>query len=303
MLTKRNEKKRIVPESGIALAASHLRRSGQKQRRERSPMRVMKSLAQFCTAAAFLGAIATGLPQPAAADALLDIQKAGVIKIAVPQDFAPFGSAGPDLKPVGYDIDMANHIAKEMGVRVEIVAVTSANRIPYLQTKKVDLVISSLGKNPDREKVIDFTAAYAPFFNGIFAPADVTVSKVEDLSGMTVGVTRGSVEDLELSKVAPADAVIKRYEDNNGTISAFLSGQVDVIASGNVVAAAILARNPPKRPEIKFLIKNSPCYVGLNKDEPMLLAKVNEIIATAKTDGTLNAIAQKWLAADLPADL
>ena len=89
----------------------------------------------------------------------------------------------------------------------------------------------------------------------------------------------------------------------NGTISSFLSGQVDVIASGNVVAAAILARNPPKRPEIKFLIKNSPCYVGLNKDEPMLLAKVNEIIATAKSDGSLNAIAQQWLGADLPADL
>ncbi len=48
-----------------------------------------------------------------------------------------------------------------------------------------------------------------------------------------------------------------------------------MIASGNVVAAAILARNPPKRPEIKFLIKNSPCYVGLNKDEPQLLEKVN----------------------------
>ena len=107
-------------------------------------------------------------------------------------------------------------------------------------------------------------------------PTTSRSAKVEDLSGKTVGVTRGSVEDLELTKIAPADATIKRYEDNNGTISAFLSGQVDVIASGNVVAAAILARNPPKRPEIKFLIKNSPCYVGLNKDEPMLLAKVND---------------------------
>ena len=103
--------------------------------------------------------------------------------------------------------------------------------------------------------------------------------------------------------MAPADATIKRYEDNNGTISAFLSGQVDVIASGNVVAAAILARNPPKRPEIKFLIKNSPCYVGLNKGEPQLLEAVNGIIAAAKADGTLNAIAQKWLGTDLPADI
>ncbi len=259
---------------------------------------------QHFFAGAFVAAftLAAG-PIAAHAEALDDIMSSGVLKVAVPQDFPPFGSVGSDMAPVGYDIDVAGLIAAKLGVDLELVPVTSANRIPYLQTKKVDLVISSLGKNPDREKVIDFTAAYAPFFNGVFAPADVAVAKVEDLAGMTVGVTRGSVEDLELSAIAPGDAVIKRYEDNNGTISAFLSGQVDVIASGNVVAAAILARNPPKRPEIKFLIKNSPCYVGLNKDEPKLLEKVNAILAAAKADGELNAIAQKWLGTDLPADI
>ncbi len=252
-------------------------------------------------AAGLAGLIVSSLP--AQADALDDILKVGVIKIAVPQDFPPFGSVGPDLKPVGYDIDVANLIAQKLGVKAELVPVTSANRIPYLQTKKVDLVISTLGKNPEREKVIDFSVAYAPFFNGVFGPADLKVSKPEDLAGLTVGVTRGSIEDLELTKIAPPTADIKRYEDNNATISAFLSGQVKVVATGNVVAAAILARNPPKKPEVKFLIKNSPCYVGLNKDEPKLLEKVNAILTAARTDGALNAISQKWLGAPLPADL
>ena len=242
-------------------------------------------------------------PHAGRADSLDDIMKSGVLKVAVPQDFPPFGSVGPDLKPVGYDIDTANLIGKKLGVKVDLVPVTSANRIAYLQTKKVDLVISSLGKSPDREKVIDFSEAYAPFFNGVFGPAEVKVSKVEDLAGMTVGVTRGAVEDLELSRIAPTTATIKRYEDNNGTISAFLAGQVQVIATGNVVAAAILARNPPKKPETKFLIKNSPCFVGLNKDEPKLLQKVNAIIAEARKDGSLNAISMKWLGAPLPATL
>ena len=252
-------------------------------------------------ALAALAAFSLALPVAARADALADVKKAGVLKVAVPQDFPPFGTVGSDLKPQGYDIDMAELLAKELGVKVELVPVTSANRIPYLTTKKVDLVISSLGKSPDREKVIDFAAAYAPFFNGVFGPADQKVTKIEDLAGKTLGVTRGAVEDLEISKIAPASATLKRYEDNNGTISAFLSGQVQLVATGNVVAAAILAKNPPKRPEVKFLIKDSPCYVGLNKGEPALLAAVNAAVAKAKKDGRLDAIAKKWLGAALPA--
>jgi polar amino acid transport system substrate-binding protein len=188
-------------------------------------------------------------------------------------------------------------------VKVELVPVSSTNRLPYLQTKKVDLVISSMGKNAEREKAIDFSTAYAPFFNGVFGPADIKVSTAADLAGKTIGVTRGAVEDIALTKVAPPDATIKRYEDNNGTITAFLSGQVQLIATGNVVAAAILAKHPPKNPETKFLIQDSPCFIGMNKDEPQLQAKIDAILATAKKDGSLNAISRKWLGADLPPGL
>src|SRR6202000_1775831 len=200
----------------------------------------------------------------------------------------PFGSVGADMKPIGYDIDMASMIAKELGVKLELVPVNSANRIPYLTTHKVDLVISSLGKTPEREKVLDFSSPYAPYFNGVFGTADQKVAKADDLAGKTIGVTRGTLEDLELTKMVPASTTIKRFEDNNGTISAFLSGQVTLGGIGNVVAAFIIARNPPKKPETKFLIKDSPCFVGMNKGETALMAAVNAAIAKAKAAGQLN---------------
>lgn len=250
-------------------------------------------------AAAFALATAA-LTTPAHADALDSIMAAKVIKVAVPQDFAPFGSAGLDLKPQGYDIDMANLIGKALGVKVDIIAVTSANRIPYLQTKKADIVISSLGKNAEREKVIDFSVAYAPFFSGVFGTKEIKLASADELKGKTIGATRGAIEEQELTKLAPADTTIKRFEDNNATIAAFVSGQVDLIATGNTVAAAIAEKVPARAPALKFVIKDSPCFIGLNKEEPKLLAKLNEIIAQAKTSGDIAKLSEKWLKAPLP---
>ncbi|WP_250526142.1 transporter substrate-binding domain-containing protein [Caballeronia sp. GAWG2-1] len=267
-------------------------------------MHIKLALARRRTAfAALLAAPLLALtPLAAHADALDNIAKSGTLRVAVPEDYPPFGFVGADMKPQGYDVDTAALLAKALNVKLELVPVNSANRIPYLTTNKVDLVISSLGKTPEREKVLDFSAPYAPYYQGVFGPADIKVTGPADLTGKTVGATRGALEEIALSQMAP-NATIKRFEDNNATISAFLSGQVQLIAAGNIVAAAIIAKNPPRRPEPKFVIKDSPCFVGLNRNEPKLLAKVNDAIAQAKKDGTLGAMSKKWFGQPLPASL
>jgi len=235
--------------------------------------------------------------------ALDDIMKAKVLKVAVQTDSAPYGFVGTDLKPIGLDIEMANYIGKKLGVAVELVTVVSASRIPALQTHKADLVIATLGKNPDREKVIDFTAAYSPFFQAVFGPKTVTIKGFADLAGKTVGATRGAMEDQELSKLAPAGTDIKRFEDNNATVAAFASGQVQFVALGASVAANMMTKNPQLAAEYKLLIKESPNYIGVAKGEDKLKAKVNEILAAAKKSGDLDALSKKWLgrpAGDLP---
>ena len=239
----------------------------------------------------------------ARADTLGDIMKSGTVRIAVPQDFPPFGSVGADMQPEGYDIDMAKLVAAKLGVRLVLVPVSSENRLPYLQTGKVDLIISSLGKSPARAKVIDFSDAYAPFFSGVFGPPGIHVTDAADLAGKSIGVTRGAIEDLVLSKVAPSSTVITRYGDNQSTISAFLSGQTQLIATASAVASTIAMRHPPRMPDLKFKLIDSPCYIGLNKNQPALLAKVNAIIVGAKKDGSLNAISLKWLGTPLPTTL
>ncbi|MDO9436350.1 transporter substrate-binding domain-containing protein [Hydrogenophaga sp.] len=227
--------------------------------------------------------------------ALDNVMKAKLIRIAIPTDFPPYGFVGIDLKPQGLDIDTANYIGAKLGVKVELVPVTSTNRIAYLQTKKADLVISTLGKNPEREAVIDFTSAYSPFFQAVFASKSMKVASFADLAGKSVAVTRGAIEDQELSKVAPPTADIKRFEDNNATVSAFVSGQTQLIATGASVAGNMMTRNPQLGAEYKLLLKDSPNFIGVGKGENALRLKVNEILAAAKKSGDLDTMAKKWL--------
>ena len=227
--------------------------------------------------------------------ALDTITKSKTIKIAIPTDYPPYGFVGPDMAPQGLDVAVAQLIAAKLGVKAELVPVTSANRIPYLQTKKADLVISTLGKNAEREKVINFSAAYAPFYQAVFAAKSLTIKSWADLGGKTVAVTRGAMEDQELAKVAPATLEYRRFEDNNATIAAFAAGQTQLLATSAAVAGNLMQRNPGLNTEYKLLLKDSPCFVGVAKGEDALLAKVNEIILAAKAAGELEALSKKWL--------
>lgn len=263
----------------------------------------MKATKRNFTLGLLSAAMVAATGTASAQSALDDVMKAKKITIAIPTDFPPYGFVSTDLKPQGLDIDMANYIAAKMGVAIALEPVTSANRIAYLQTRKADLVISTLGKNPDREKVIDFTAAYSPFFQAVFAAKTLSVKSYADLAGKSVAVTRGAIEDQELTKLAPPTADIKRFEDNNATVAAFVAGQTQVIATGASVAGNMMFKNPQLGAEFKLLLKDSPNFIGVGKGEDKLRLKVNEIIADAKKSGDLDRMAVKWLgrpAGDLP---
>ncbi|WP_027800091.1 transporter substrate-binding domain-containing protein [Paraburkholderia dilworthii] len=262
-----------------------------------------RAFATLAAAFAFTGAAALSAFSPAAhADALDNIAKSGTVRIGVFMDYPPFGSIGPDMKPMGYDIDVANLIGRALNAKVELVQVTGDNRMAYLADRKADMLLS-VGQTPEREKVIDFSQPYAPYYLAVFGPKALPVKNAADLAGKSISVARGTLEDLSVTKIAPPSANIKRFDDPNGAISAFLSGQVQLMVVGNDVGATILARHPANDPEQKFSLFSSPDHVGLNKNEPRLKQKVDETIAKARKDGTMNAISQKWLRTPLPADL
>ena len=195
---------------------------------------------------------------------------------------------------------MANLVAKDLGVKLELVPITSKQRIPYLSSGKVDLVISSMGANPSRAKSIWFSSAYAPFFSGVFASEDIAISSPADLAGKTIGVTGGTIEDLELSKVLPEGAKMIRFGDNAATISAYVAKQVQVLVTGNTVAAKVGKDNPEMKLETKFIVRQSPAFIGVRAGEINMLQWVNVFVLHKKLGGDLNELSVKWLGQKLP---
>ncbi|WP_108260452.1 transporter substrate-binding domain-containing protein [Mangrovicoccus ximenensis] len=256
------------------------------------------SLIRSAVLAAAAGLAAFG----AQAGTLDDIRERGAIRVGLPSDSPPFGMKAPDGSLVGYDVEMAQLIADDLGVELEVTNAVGGNRVPLLTSGRVDIVISSFGKNAERDEVIDFSEQYAPFYNGVFGPADVEVDGPEDLAGYSVGVTKGTIEDLELTEKVGEDVTITRFESGASGFSAYFSGAVDFFATGNVTAAALM-ENPSLPREIvpKFLINSSPCYIGVREGDQEMADYLNGVIAEAKADGRLNEISKRWMKAELPA--
>ena len=245
------------------------------------------------------GLMVGAMASTAAAQTVDSIKAAGTLKIGMLVDFPPFGIMNTSNEPDGYDADVAKLLGKEWGVKVQIVPVTGPNRIPYLQSNQIDLLVASLGITEERAKTVDFSQAYAGISIGVFGATGTKVSKPEDLSGKTIGVARASTQDTGVTKVAPADAKIQRFDDDATAVQALLSGQVQLIGVSNVVAAQI-EKAAPGRFDQKIQLSQQVQGIAVRKGSTELLAAVNAFIDKAKSSGELNKIHQKWLGAPLP---
>lgn len=239
----------------------------------------------------------------AKADSLADIQKAGVLKVGVFEDFPPFSSVGGSMDLKGYDIDVAHALADALKVKLDLVGVTGQNRIPYLTGHRVD-VLMSVGKSAEREKVIAFTQAYAPYYIAVIGPHAMGVATAADLAGKSIAVNRGTLEDTSLTSAAPQTADIRRFDNYSAVIQAFLSGQTQLMAVGNDVGAQVLARHTDIQPEQKFQLLSSPDHLAINKGEPALMKALDDAIGAMGKDHALDKVSVTWLGKPLdPKDL
>lgn len=258
---------------------------------------MFKRVLKIAVAILALGAMSA----PSLAADLQDILSAGKVRIGVPIDVPPFGFVDEDNQPTGLDVDVANLIGEALGVEVELQQITGANRIPYLVTDRLDLVISAMGATPERAQQIAFSSPYSALAIGVFGPDSIDVSAPGDLGDQIIAVARGTTQDLELTAAAP-DANIQRFDDDATAAAAYLSGQADLFATANVVAKDLMDNNPDVQLNPKFILRLSPTHIGIQQGNPELLRWLDTFVFYHLTTGRLSEITEKWLGQPLPED-
>lgn len=246
-------------------------------------------------------ALASTVALPAMAQTVADLKKKGEITIGMLVDFPPYGTTNAQNQPDGYDADVAKLLAKDLGVKANIVPVTGPNRIPFLLTNKVDVLVASLAITPERAKQVDFSTPYAAATIVLYGATKVQLKEAADLKGKRVGVARASTQDVALTAIAPEGTEIRRFDDDASAMQALMSGQVDAIGCSTTVAAQIAKRAPAGTYENKFNLRQQVMGVAMRPGQAELKKTLDEFVERNKKNGELNKLYQKWLGTDFPA--
>jgi len=256
----------------------------------------------FTTTALALGLAATlsAWAPSTQAQTVADIKKKGELTIGMLVDFPPYGTMNSSNQPDGYDADVARLLAKDLGVKLNLMPVTGPNRIPFLLTNKVDLLVASLAITPERAKQVQFSKPYAAASIVLYGDKKASIKAAADLKGKRVGVARASTQDVALTAVAPEGTEIRRFDDDASAMQALMSGQVDAIGCSTTVAAQIHKRAPANAFENKFLIRQQVMGIVMRPGQVEILKTVNDFVDRNTRNGELNKLYRKWLETDLP---
>jgi polar amino acid transport system substrate-binding protein len=250
-------------------------------------------------AQALLALALFGAAQLAAAVTTDEIIKRGKLLVAIDTNNPPWGQMDTAMQPDGIDVAVAKLMAKYLGVQMELVPVTSQNRIPFVVTDKADIVMATLSITPQRALQIWYSIPYA-FQDSVIMVSDKSpIKSFNDLNGKKVSVVRGAIQDALVTKLAPR-AQMQRFDNDASTIQALVTGQVDATATGFLIPAQTTKANPGKTFVTRLKLGTQHIAIGMKKDSPDLLQWTNTFIYHIRANGELAEIVKQYFGMAMP---
>ena len=222
------------------------------------------------------------------------IQKRGELTVGVKFDVPPFGFKNPQSNEVeGFDVDMAKIVAEKLGVEPKFVEAISDNRIPFLQKGEVDLILSTMTINQERDQEIEFSEPYYIARGRILVPSDSDIRGLEDLAGNRVCTALGSTYEETLREEAP-DADLKLVDTYSECLELLQNGAIDAISTDDVILTGMIIQDDTLE-MVGDELTVEPYGAGIKEGEKEFQKFVSDTFAAAEQDGRWEDIYQEWV--------
>ncbi|NDJ58094.1 cystine ABC transporter substrate-binding protein [Enterobacteriaceae bacterium 4M9] len=236
-----------------------------------------------------------------AADNLLNqIKERGTLRVGLEGTYPPFSFQGDDGKLTGFEVEFAQDLAKQLGVKADLKPTKWDGMLASLDAKRVDVVINQVTISDERKKKYDFSTPYT--VSGIQALVkkgnEASVTKPDDLKGKKVGVGLGTnYEQWLRENVQGVD--VRTYDDDPTKYQDLRVGRINVILVDRLAALDLVKKTHDTLAVAGAPFSRLDSGVALRKGNPELLAAIDKAIADMKQDGSLEKISQKWFGADV----
>jgi len=225
------------------------------------------------------------------------IQDRGRLIVGVDQNTLLLGYLNPFNGQIeGFDIDMLRQVAKAIfgdPNAIEVKAISSAQRIPVIQSQSVDIVADAMTINCERAREVAFTTVYYDAGQRIMVPSNSPVRSTRDLAGRKVCATVGSTSIENIRKLAPR-AIPYPVPLRTDCLVALQEGKADAISTDDAILYGFQAQDPYTK-IVGPRFSDEPYGMAINKTHPDLVRFVNGVLAQTRSDGTWASIYQKWL--------
>jgi len=237
-----------------------------------------------------------GLLQPAAADLLDRVKERGKLIVGVSDTTPPFSFKKPGgSEVVGYDLDIVHAVAKRLGLPVETVSVSSAERIPMLQDGKLDFVATSMTRTPERLKEIDFSYIYFVTPHAVIVRKSSGITSVHQLAGKKASSASTSTAGPNLKEAEPGVELVY-VRDYSIAFAMLKDGKVDAFPTDESVLRAIVQQDghPDDYVFLSDFTKSRNVGFALKKDEPRFKAALDQALLEVEASGEAEKIFAAW---------
>jgi glutamate transport system substrate-binding protein len=222
------------------------------------------------------------------------IQERGEITIGVKFDVPPFGFKNPQTDEVeGFDVDMGGIIAEELGVEPKYVEAISDNRIPFLQQGEVDLILSTMTINQERDLEIEFSEPYYIARGRILVPGDSDIKGIDDLAGKRVCTALGSTYEETIREQAP-EADLRLVDTYSECLELLQNGAIDAESTDDVILTGQIIQDDTLK-MVGDELTTEPYGAGIKEGDKEFQKFVSDTLEAAQEDGRWEEAYQKWV--------